>query len=72
MKIPAVLIRQIALALRDDQSYTVVSEFVRASIGLKCAEVSNSAPVAANRNMEALVQMMALSAAYDEEYEDEE
>jgi len=69
MKIPAILVRKIALSLRADPSYTGVSEFVRAAIRHKCELVSNSPSVAAERNLELFAN--AMMSAYDE-YEDEE
>ncbi len=71
VKIPAVLVRQIAETLRVDPSFTGVSEFVRAAIRTKCEITANSPRVTAERNMDFLANTMLLAAGF-EEIDDEE
>ena len=67
VKIPAILVRKIAISLRAEPSYTGVSEFVRAAVRQMCESVSNLPHVVAERNMEMLANAMMVAAQDDEE-----
>ena len=72
VRIPPVLHKRIALALRIDPGYSGASEFIRDAIRMKCEQIDNSAKGTEARQAETLQQTMLLARMLEseEEYED--